>query len=61
MRYEETIKGIREQLKAIKEAITVIEFELSQMESESQGQCPGASSSRHRSAPLELSRSRSSS
>jgi hypothetical protein len=27
---QETIKGIREQLKAIKEAITIIEFNLSQ-------------------------------
>ena len=36
MRYEETIKGIREQLKAIKEVITVIEFRLSQLESENQ-------------------------
>jgi hypothetical protein len=32
----ETIKGIRDQLKAIKEAITAIEFRLSQLESESQ-------------------------
>jgi hypothetical protein len=36
MSNQETIKGIREQLKAIKEAITVIEFKLSQLESESQ-------------------------
>ena len=35
MSNQETIKGIREQLKAIKEAITVIEFRLSQLESES--------------------------
>jgi hypothetical protein len=32
----ETIKGIRDQLRAIKEAVTVIEFKLSQLESESQ-------------------------
>jgi hypothetical protein len=36
MSTQETIKGIREQLKAIKEAIVVIEFKLSQLESESQ-------------------------
>ena len=36
MSNQETIKGIREQLKALKEAITVIEFNLSQLESESQ-------------------------
>jgi hypothetical protein len=35
MRNPETIKSIRDQLKAIKEAITVIEFKLSQLESES--------------------------
>jgi len=34
MSNQETIKGIREQLRAIKEAITVIEFKLSQLESE---------------------------
>ena len=33
---QETIKGIRGQLKAIKEAITIIEFKLSRLESESQ-------------------------
>ena len=33
MNTQETTKGIREQLKAIKEAITVIEFKLSQLES----------------------------
>jgi hypothetical protein len=36
MSKQETIKGIREQLKAIKEAITIIEFKLSRLESESQ-------------------------
>jgi hypothetical protein len=35
MSNREIIKGIREQLKAIKEAITLIEFKLSQLESES--------------------------
>jgi hypothetical protein len=35
---QETIKGIREQLKAVKQAITAIEFKLSQLESESQAQ-----------------------
>ena len=34
--YQETIKRICKQLKATKEAITVIEFKLSQLESESQ-------------------------
>jgi len=34
MNDQETIKGIRDQLKAIEEAITVIEFNLSQLESE---------------------------
>ena len=34
--YQEAIKGIREQLKAIKQAITAIEFKLSQLESENQ-------------------------
>jgi hypothetical protein len=38
MSNQETIKGIRDTLKAIKEAITVIEFKLSQLESE--GQAP---------------------
>jgi hypothetical protein len=37
---QETIKGIREQLKAIKEAITVIEFKLSQLDSESHAPAP---------------------
>jgi hypothetical protein len=37
MSNQETIKGIREQLKAIKDAISVIEFKLSKLESESQG------------------------
>jgi hypothetical protein len=36
MKKQEIINGIREQLKAIKEALTVIEFKLSQLESESQ-------------------------
>jgi hypothetical protein len=36
MSYQETIKGIREQLKSIQEAVTAIEFKLSQLESESQ-------------------------
>jgi hypothetical protein len=36
MNSRDTIKGIRDQLKAIKEAITVFEFKLSQLESESQ-------------------------
>jgi hypothetical protein len=36
MSNQETIKSIRDQLKAIKEAITVIELKLSQLESESQ-------------------------
>ena len=36
----QTIKGIRDQLKAIKDAITVIEFKLSQLESESQAPGP---------------------
>ena len=36
MSNQEAIKGIRDQLKAIKEAITVIEFKLSQLESENQ-------------------------
>ena len=36
MSNQETIKGIRDQLKAIKEAISVIEFKLSQLEPESQ-------------------------
>jgi hypothetical protein len=36
MSNQETIKGIRDQLKTIKEAITVIEFKLSQLESERQ-------------------------
>jgi hypothetical protein len=36
MRNEETIKDICDQLKAIKEAITIIEFKLSQLESENQ-------------------------
>ena len=40
MSTQETVKGIREQLKAIKEAITVIEFKLSQLESESQAPAP---------------------
>jgi hypothetical protein len=40
MSKQEIIKGIREQLKAIKEAITVIEFKLSQLESESQAPVP---------------------
>jgi len=40
MSNQETIKGIRGQLKAIKEAITVIEFKLSQLESESQASGP---------------------
>jgi hypothetical protein len=35
MRNQETIKGIREQLKTITEAIAVIELKLSQLESES--------------------------
>ena len=38
MNKQEIINGIREQLKAIKEAITAIEFKLSQLESESQAQ-----------------------
>jgi hypothetical protein len=59
MSNQETIKGIREQLKAIKEAITLIEFKLSQLESESQQ--PGASGSRRQSGPLELRRDRRSS
>jgi hypothetical protein len=36
MNNPETLKGIRQQLKAIKDTITVIEFKLSQLESESQ-------------------------
>ena len=32
----ETIQGIREKLKSIKDAVTVIEFKLSQLESASQ-------------------------
>ena len=36
MSNQETIKGIHDQLKAIKEALAVIEFKLSQLESESQ-------------------------
>jgi hypothetical protein len=33
---QETIKGIRQQLKVVKDAITAIEFKLSQLESERQ-------------------------
>ena len=51
----QTIKGIRDQLKAIKDAITVIEFKLSQLESETQTPAAGASSSRGRDR-LELRR-----
>jgi hypothetical protein len=40
MSNQETIKGIREQLKAIKEAIAVIEFRLSQLDSENQTPAP---------------------
>jgi hypothetical protein len=36
MNNQETIKDIRDQLKAIKEVIGVIEFKLSQLESQSQ-------------------------
>jgi hypothetical protein len=56
MNTQETTKGIREQLKAIKEAITVIEFKLSQLESESPRLLPEASSSSQRSDRLELRR-----
>ena len=61
MSNRETIKGIRDQLKAIKEAITVIEFKLSQLESESQAPVPRSGSSSRRNARLELRRSRRSS
>jgi hypothetical protein len=40
MSNQEPIKGIRDQLKAIKEAITVVEFKLSQLESESKAPAP---------------------
>jgi hypothetical protein len=53
--YQETIKRICKQLKATKEAITVIEFKLSQLESETQTPAAGASSSRGRDR-LELRR-----
>jgi hypothetical protein len=36
MSNQEVIKGIREQLKVMKEAIAIIEFKLSKLESESQ-------------------------
>jgi hypothetical protein len=42
MSTQETIKGIRDQLKAIKEAISSIEFKLSQLESESQAPATGS-------------------
>ena len=61
MSNQETVKGIREQLKVIKEAITVIEFKLSQLESETQTPAAGASSSSRRSDRLELRRGRRSS
>ena len=61
MSNQETVKGIREQLKAIKEAITGIEFRLSQLESESQAPAAEASSSSRRSSRLELRRGRCSS
>jgi hypothetical protein len=48
MSNQESIKAIREQLKGIKESITVIEFRLSQLKSESQA--PVASSLSRRSA-----------
>ena len=48
MSNREIIKGIREQLKAIKQAITAIEFKLSQLESESQA--PAARSAQQQPA-----------
>jgi hypothetical protein len=65
MSNQETIKGIREQLKAIKEAITVIEFKLSQLESEGQplsarsqqpACCTDASEPQQNSTPGDVSR-----
>jgi hypothetical protein len=60
MNNQETIKSIREQLKVIKEAITVTELKLSQSESENQAPAPRSEQpppKRH----LELRRNRRSS
>jgi hypothetical protein len=49
---QETIKGIREKLKTIKEAMSVIEFKLSQLESESQVQAARSEQQQPAKRPL---------